>query len=229
MRITVEETVDERDGAELLAIYKASFAPLETLAAGRQSLSEAEFRAQLADRSVLKFVGRGRDGTATALALVATDLSAIPWISPPYFEARFPDHFRRHAIYYVDALAVAPNRQGGVWAYALLKDIVRMVARDRGIAAFDCCQYNEDMIDVPALVASVGERLCHFEPHHIDTQRYYAYVSSGLRSDTSDEIDLTDETDVDDGDEVVIDLVALETAEREQAVGHQHEDMVREH
>jgi predicted GNAT superfamily acetyltransferase len=213
MRITLEKTVDERDGAELFALYESSFAPLETLAAGRQSLSEGEFRAQLADESVLKFVGRGRDDKITALALVATDLSAIPWISPPYYERRFPDHFRRSAIYYVDALAVAPTRQGGVWAYALLKDIVEMVARNRGIAAFDCCQYNEDTVDVPAMVASVGDRFCHFEPHHVDTQRYYAYVASGLRGEGDDEVDVREEQPEEDA---VIDLVALEAAEREE-------------
>lgn len=224
MRITIERKIRKGVGEKLLAIYKESFAPLETLAAGRQALDDAGFRAQLTDESVLKFVSWDRDGKPCGLALVATDLSTIPWISPAYFAKRFPEHFRRQAIYYFDALAVAPGRQGGIWAYALLRELVRMVAENRGVAAFDCCQFNEETIDVPKMVAAVGERFCHFEAHHIDTQRYYAYVASGLRAEQDTEIDLREPAPDLAGDEDVdIDLVELERAEQDRTSTHQRD------
>jgi hypothetical protein len=77
---------------EFLAVYRAAFAPLETRAAARQSFDDDEFRDEMVDTRVLKFVAYDADGEACAMAFMATDLHAVPWISVPYFAHKFPDH-----------------------------------------------------------------------------------------------------------------------------------------
>jgi len=189
MRITIERRIDDSTTERFLALYREAFAPLETVAAARQSLTDDEFREEMSDPSVLKFVGWNRRGESVALMMVATDLDVVPWISAPFYRAQFPEQAARGAIYYFGALLVAPGVRGGPWAHRLLGEGVRFVAGNVGIAAFDCCRYNVEEIDVPRMVAEIGERLCYFDRHEVDVQRYYAYVSHGLKEV---EIDLRD-------------------------------------
>src|SRR3712207_1893444 len=95
--------------AEFLEVYRAAFAPLEKLAAARQSLTNDEFLEEMVDPSVVKFVARDAEGNAVGLAFMATDLTKVPWISVPFFEAQFPDHMARQAVFYFGAMLVRPD------------------------------------------------------------------------------------------------------------------------
>jgi hypothetical protein len=174
-----------RVGPELaqrfLVLYQEAFAPLEALSPARQTLTEAEFLHAMEDDSVLKFVGWSWDGEACAMAVMATDLSVVPWISPAYFEARFPEHHKRGAIYYFHALLVRADRQGGPWARLLLEELATAVGRDRAVAAFDCCGYTVDVTKLPEMIARVAHRHSYLDPIEVDRQHYYAYVLQGLR------------------------------------------------
>jgi hypothetical protein len=70
-------------------------------------VTDEEFLADMQDPRILKFVCAGRDGSTVALASVATDLCLVPWISPAYFQAKFPAHYDRGVIYYFSALGEA--------------------------------------------------------------------------------------------------------------------------
>lgn len=166
---------------DFLEIYRASFAPLETLAPARQALTDEEFRAEMTDERVVKFVARDGDGEVAALLLMATDLSVVEWISVPYFAARFPEHHARGAIFYVGALLVRPERQGGPWAKIVVDDMLRYVADHRGVMAFDCCGFNTDVVKLPETVARATHRLAYAETVQLDRQSYYAYVTEGPR------------------------------------------------
>ncbi|HYE76418.1 MAG TPA: hypothetical protein VEI97_00400 [bacterium] len=164
-----------------LALYRAAFAPLEAMAPARQAMTEEEFLHAMDDPSVVKFVGWDWEGQACAMAVMATDLSVVPWISPPYFEARFPEHYQRGAIYYFYALLVRPENQGGPWARLLLEELTRMVGSDRAVAAFDCCSYTVDVTKLPEMIARVADRHSYLHPIELDRQHYFAYVLQGLR------------------------------------------------
>jgi len=166
---------------EFLGVYRAAFKPLETLAPARQSFDDDEFREEMVDARVLKFVAYDKDGDACAMAFMATDLNAVPWISVPYFAKRFPDHYARGAIFYVGALLVRAEKQGGPWAKEIVDDMVRFVAERRGVATFDCCGFNVDVVKLPDTLARATHRLAFAECSELDQQRYYAYDMAGLR------------------------------------------------
>ncbi len=173
-RSSVEDlsVVDLHLAERFLLIYRAAFAPLETLAPVRQGLTDEEFLDQMFNPSVSKFVAWDENDEPASLAIVATDLSAVPWISVPYFRARFPEHFRRGAIYYFGALLVSPDHQGGPWASRVLRAANHAVLAARAIAVFDCCGYNvaRKLPDAAARAAP------WMTPTELDTQRYYALV-----------------------------------------------------
>lgn len=166
---------------EFLGVYRAAFQPLETLAPARQSFDDDEFRHEMADERVIKFVAYDADGNACAMAFMATDLNAVPWISVPYFAKRFPDHYARGAIFYVGALLVRSEKQGGPWAKAIVDDMVRFVGERQGVATFDCCGFNVDVVKLPDTLARATHALAYAETMELDQQRYYAYQMAGLR------------------------------------------------
>src|SRR5688572_8581954 len=127
-RVDIIESVPEPIVEEFLQVYRAAFAPLVTRSPARQWLTDDEFRHDMADESVKKFVARGSDGEIMALAFMSTDLETVPWISAPYFAHKFPDHFARGAVYYFGAMLVRPERQGGPWAKYLLDHCFHFLA-----------------------------------------------------------------------------------------------------
>lgn len=159
-----------------LGVYRDAFDPLALLSPARQALNDEEFLAAMEDESVVKFVGWDREDEPCAMAVMATDLSVVPWINAPYFAARFPDHHRRGAIYYFHALLVRRQSQGGPWARLLLEELTRMMAREGAVAAFDSCSHTVEVTRLPEMIARVAGRLCVLDPIELDRQHYYAYV-----------------------------------------------------
>lgn len=171
--------VDGRLARRFLPIYRAAFAPLDALAPARQSLTDDEFLAEMGDERVLKFLGWDRHEESVALAFMATDLSVVPWVSVPYFEARFPEYFARGAVYYVGGLIVRPENQGQPWAYRLLREITKRSAADEAMIAFDCCDHVAAVTRFPEMIAKVARRHREIETLELEPQRYYAYSFVG--------------------------------------------------
>lgn len=165
-----------------LAVYRAGFAPLETRAAARQTLTDDEFLAEMRDPRVTKLVAFDAAGEAGSMAIVATDLSLVPWISVPYYAARFPEQFARGAVYYVNAAVVRPDRQGGPWAKVVLDELYRFVAENRAVMAFDSCGFNVEVVKLVESTARACHRIAHVATVELDRQYYYAFdMSGGLR------------------------------------------------
>lgn len=174
-------SVSSETTEEFLTIYKAAFEPLITRSPARQWLTDEEFRHDMADESVKKFVARSGEGEIMALAFMSTDLSTVPWISEPFFAHRFPDHYARGAIYYFGAMLVRPERQGGPWAKYLLDHIFHFIGERRGIAAFDCCGFNVDTVALPDLVERSVRHLVKMDMELLDRQEYFAAVVEGFK------------------------------------------------
>ncbi len=166
---------------EFRAVYRAAFEPLERLSPARQALTDDEFLEAMHDESVVKFLGWDADRVPCAMAIMATDLSVVPWVSAPYFEARFPEHHARGAVYYFHALLVRPEFQGGPWARLLLEELTWALAANKAVAAFDCCSHTVNTARLPEVIARVAHRISHLEPTELDQQHYFAYVLGGLR------------------------------------------------
>ncbi len=210
MRVTIERVIDDPVVVEeFLELYRSAFSPLDTLAAGRQALTDDEFRAELVEESVLKFVGRNDDDRPVAMAIMATDLATLPWISPAFWQARYPEQFARNAIFYVGALLVAPEAQGSMWFHRLLRETIIYAAERRGVGAIDVCRYNAQSVDIPRAVAKVSRSLTDVAIEEVDTQTYWAFVYDGLKpgrgstlvaadaiGEPPDEIDLRDPSSI---------------------------------
>lgn len=180
-RVEMPAVVDGELAQRFLALYREAFADLEVRSPARQSFTDEELLHHLADESVVKFVAWDRQHRPSGLAFMATDLSTVPWISLPYFEARFPEQYAREAVYYFGGLLVARGHRRGPSAYVLLAALVRRVAIDRAVAAFDCCQHTVDVARLPELIARVARRISVVDTLELEPQRYYAYVTHGLR------------------------------------------------
>lgn len=179
MRITRETKVGDELARKFWEIYEVAFAPLHTASPCRQFLLRDEFIAEMSDERVLKFVLWDNDGNAVAMALVATYLEAVPWISPEYYAARFPREFADRRIYYFGALLVEPGSRGLKYSEILLAELENFVFTTRGIACFDCMDSNDTFL--PALIRDTGEKQGAFEVQKLDRQHYYAYLAEGFK------------------------------------------------
>ncbi len=190
LSITIDRHVD-RDAVEpFLDLYRQSFAPLATRSAIRQWFTDDEFRHEMASDAVVKFIGRDEHGRPCALATLATDLATLPWLNPTYYRHHFPDHYERGAIYYISALLVRPDLQGGPWVRAMLHEIAGFILNNRGMTAFDCCDYNVSEVGLPDLVTAIAREVARVQIDEIDCQHYYAVELSEMAEDV---IDLRDQ------------------------------------
>ncbi|MGC9665876.1 hypothetical protein ACNTMW_04895 [Planosporangium sp. 12N6] len=172
MRLSIERVIDADTVATFYPLYVAAFEPIRTRAAARHLLSAEEFAAEMTDHLIDKYVVWDDDGEPIALTTLTTDLSAVPWISPEYFAARYPEQFARGAIYYLGYTLVHPGfAERGV--FQLMSDAVeRRCADVEAVLAFDVCAYN----DARAVGRRVG-RLGDSEGvtlSAVDVQTYYA-------------------------------------------------------
>ena len=181
MRIDTPAVLPADMAEDFLKLYRAAFEPMETRAAARQSLTDDEFLEEMTDTRVFKWVAWDDFGTPCAMAFMALDLSIVPWISVPYYRAKFPEHYERGAIYYFGSLLVHPDFQGTSAAPELIAAVIRKIGADNAIAAFDCCGFNVDK-GFPEMIRRVGERvLVSLDAQEIDRQHYYAYDMRGVK------------------------------------------------
>ena len=179
MKITRETQVDIELEDKFWLLYNTAFADLRTASPCRQYMHESEFREEMSDERMLKFV-LWKDDAAVAMALVAVDLRAIDWISPEFFEMKYPAHFKEGTIYYFGALLVDPGLQGLHYSELLLTELISFVVRNNGIAAFDCYSRNSEWL--PGLIEQMGDKVAVVELNKLGYQAYYAIESKGFKN-----------------------------------------------
>jgi len=178
MKITVESAVDADTIAMFYDLYIAAFTPLQTNAAARHMLTAEEFAAEMTDERIDKYVAWDADGEPVALTTLTTDLAAVPWISPHYFAARYPEHYARGALYYLGYTLVHPdNERSGVFARIAAR-IVRRLTEARAVCAFDVCGYNDGVHQIGRSIAALSRSL-DMEMDTVDVQTYYAAAFNG--------------------------------------------------
>ena len=172
MRITIETAIDDEHAETFYQLYLAAFGPLRTRAAARQVLHKNEFFAEMTDARVWKYVAWADEDTPVALTTITKSLDTVPWISPEYFRARFPEYAKRNAIYYLGFSLVHPeNRYPRVLEQTYRLAMKRLVA-DRGICAYDLCAFNADL-GFADRVQRLLHRLGELDVVPIDSQTYY--------------------------------------------------------
>lgn len=184
--VTVETALDQATAESFYSLYLDAFEALRRRAVARQVLHRHEFFEEMQDERVLKYVARDAEGQMCGLTVLTRHLETVPWISPEYFAAHYPEHYARGAVYYLGFTLVAvENRRERVFE-AMIRAVVDQVAADRGVCGYDICAYNNVALDFAATVESMLVRYADARVEPLDTQTYYCADVSGVRGPLPD-------------------------------------------
>ncbi|GAA2535037.1 hypothetical protein [Winogradskya humida] len=159
---------------EAWALYTDLFAEVNTAAAQRHLMTPDEFATVFHDPRILKFYARDQAGKLAGMAVLTQYLEAWPLISPPFFARRWPEHFRRRAIWYVGFVGMMPRHLHGF--RELVRDMYAHISSNNGIAVADFCTHNVTRRRLPAITLKL---LAGINPdttmQTADTQSFVAY------------------------------------------------------
>jgi hypothetical protein len=177
-QITIESVVDSSYHEPLWALYLEAFGPLRTLAAARQVLHHEEFIDEMTDPRVIKYVAWDEEGNPEAMATLTSDLTAVPWISPEYYAARYPEHTSRQAVYYWGFALARPDRHSSFLFRQIFVKILTMLAAEKAIVAYDICRFNNHTMRFAQQLETVGRRFADVTVENLDSQSYYSAAIS---------------------------------------------------
>jgi hypothetical protein len=164
-------------------LYQHVFEDVNRRAAQRHLLTYPEYVDVAQDLRIRKYVA-SLDGTPVGLATITNQLQAWPLISPEFFADRFPDHYRRHAVWYIGYVGVAATPTGRPRPHTFTQLITAMypqVADSDGIAVMDFCGYNIDVRNLPRVAGLILHRLNPQVTHTVlDREEFHAYRFDGV-------------------------------------------------
>lgn len=111
-------------------------------ASARHLLTLEEFREEMLDPRLEKHVVIDQEGRVVAMTTMTTDLDAIPWINPSFYQHRFPEEHADQTLYYLGYTFVDLEHRR-TRAFALMAETVNTRLRQaRGVIGFDICGFN---------------------------------------------------------------------------------------
>ncbi|GAB3739278.1 hypothetical protein [Microlunatus parietis] len=172
VRVTVETELSDATVDQFWALYQVAFEPLLTRSAARQVLTAEEFRAEMTDPRVDKYLAWDGD-EVIGLSTLTRHLETVPWISPQYFTARFPEHAARNAIFYLGITLTAPGRRQSGAYVAMISSAIATIVEARGICGYDVSAYHRDEMNYADNLARFIKRRARAEVEVIDEQTYF--------------------------------------------------------
>jgi hypothetical protein len=157
----------------LLHLYHRAFEPLKIHAAARQVLTREEFLGQLEDHRVDKYVAWDANGEPAGIITLTRHLHAVPWISPEYFAARFPEQWARNAVYYLGFALARPTIQNPRFLDTAVRMAIETLATERAVIAYDICFYNSSVLGFSERISELFTRYSDTRPEELDSQIYY--------------------------------------------------------
>ena len=172
-RFSREPLVTGSAAESLYQLYRRAFDPLRKRAAARHVLSEPEFMAQMADARIDKYLAWEDEATPVGVLTLTRDLAAIPWISPEYYAACYPDHWARNAIYYLGYILISPRVRRTGFLETVTRLVVEPLVAERAVIVYDVCSYNDQVLGFSKLIAETLRRCSNSQPKQLDIQVYY--------------------------------------------------------
>ncbi len=172
--VAFEKTVAGEVAERFWELYLEAFEPLRTRAAARHVLHREEFDEEMADPRVVKLLAHDEQGEAVGLTTLATDLAAVPWVSPEFFAARYPEQSARGAVWYVGFTLAHPGRRSTRTFMDMLDALVAHLAAHRVVAAYDVSRFNDDSLRFADNLRRRVERTRDITVETVDRQTYYA-------------------------------------------------------
>ncbi len=172
--ITIEVQRDLADDVteRFHQLYLETFGPMALLAVARQVLHRDEFVEEMRDPRVMKYVARDAAGEVVGLTTLTRDLETVPWISPEYFAARYPEHAARDAVFYLGFTLVAPQHQRSHVFQSMIEEVIGHVRDARGVCGWDVCAYNEKVFGFSTMIGTLLHHHADCTIEEIDTQIY---------------------------------------------------------
>ena len=182
VRITVEPTIEGSDVERFYGLYLEAFGALRTMAVARHVLHEDEFREEMVNPLIDKYVAWDEDGRAVAMATLTRHLETVPWISPDYFAHHYPEAYGRQAVFYLGFVLADPGRRRQRMFSDILAAVIRHVADARGICGWDACAFNVEHVRMRDVVVAVSQDVSPTEVEPIDTQTYFVSIPEASRN-----------------------------------------------
>ncbi|MGZ6801169.1 MAG: hypothetical protein ACXVGR_15315 [Mycobacteriaceae bacterium] len=178
--VTAETTVDDASAQMFYDLYLAAFAPMRARAAARNVLHRDEFFAEMVDPRVSKYVAWAAPGQPVGLTTLTNDLHSVPWVSPEYFAAQYPEHTARNAVYYLGFTLVHPDARRGTTFTDMIGHVLARLVADRAVVGCDICAFNNTAHSFDQNIITMLTASTEVTVEVLDTQTYYSAVFDGL-------------------------------------------------
>jgi len=172
-RFTREHVIDPELTRVFYELYDAAFTPLKVRSMARQTLTEDEFTAQMMNGAVSKYVAWDAAGNPVGLCALTNQLESVPWISPEYFAARYPQHWRRNAVWYMNFVLAHPSQRHSRFLDQLMEVGIGELVAEGAVCAYDMCSYNDEVLGLGRRLVECFERTTGATPQLVDAQNYY--------------------------------------------------------
>jgi hypothetical protein len=180
LSVRIVSTVDEETAKEFYALYAETFGPMATKAVNRHVLYEHEFMETMHDERIDKYLAVDDDsGEAIGMCTLTNHLETVTWVSADYFAHHYPEHAARQAIYYLGFSLAKPHRRREQVFTALITAVSETLAEERAMCGYDICAYNNDQLRLGDAVEAMVSSIAEVEIKALDTQTYYAAISTG--------------------------------------------------
>jgi hypothetical protein len=174
MDIKIADELHESLIDDAWQLYHEAFRWLNAHAVQRHLMYRTEFNDVMFDRRVLKYVSLDDDGAMCGLSTYTNQLDAVPLISPPYFERRWPRHYAEGRIWYVGFVAVRDDAP--VVTFPNLIAAMHETSTRNAITALDVCAYTAAVRHLPRSVRTLLRRISGtVRMERLDEQSYWLY------------------------------------------------------
>ena len=141
MRALMLPVLSDATIEDLYPRYAAAWELLVLEAAARHRLSFEEFQHEMLDPRLEKHVVLDGDDRVIAMTTLTTDLDAIPWINPSFYQHRYPAEHAAGTLYYLGYTFVDVEHRR-TRAFALMAEVVNSrLAEVQGVIGFDMCGF----------------------------------------------------------------------------------------
>ena len=121
-----------------------------------------------------KYIAWNDDGEPVGITTLTKHLESVPWISPEYFAAHYPEHWARHAVYYLGFTLAHPSIRQHGFLEAIIEVGMAPLAAERAVMGYDVCAYNNTALGFTERINDILERYPLVQLAAVDTQVYYA-------------------------------------------------------
>ena len=139
-----------------------------------QVLTYPEFRGQMQDPSVDKYIAWNDAGVPIGLITLTKNLQSVPWISPHYYAARYPEHWARNAFYYLGFALAHPSMRHQRFVETMIEVGMGKLPAERAVMAYDVCAFNNVALRFTERIERVIGNNPNIQLEAVDSQIYYA-------------------------------------------------------